>query len=87
MARPKATSRENKTCTEEKNLFFSERVRLRRMELGLTQGQFAERLGVWQKQASELENGVFVQNAERIVEIARALETTPDYLFGFRDTP
>lgn len=87
MARPKATSKIRKTCTEEKNLFFSDKIRQRRQELGLTQGQFAERLGVWQKQASELENGVFVQNAERVVEIARALETTPDYLFGFREEP
>lgn len=87
MARPKATSRNRQSCTEEKNLFFSENVRRRREELGLTQTAFGEKVGLRQKQVSELEGGVFVQTAMRVVEIARALETTPDYLFGFRDEP
>lgn len=87
MARPKSSTKDKKTCTEERNLFFSDNIRRRRLELGITQGEFAKRLGIWQKQASELENGVFVQSADRIVEIAKALETTPDYLFGFREEP
>lgn len=83
----KVTPPKNKSYKTEETSFFSENIQRRRRELGITQGEFALRLGIWQKQVSELENGRFVESPQRVVDIARALETTPDYLFGFREEP
>lgn len=53
----------------------------------MTQMEFAEKARLHQKQVSELENGRFVEYPERIVAIARALDTDPNYLFGFTEEP
>ncbi len=66
---------------------FSRRVRDRRIQLGLNQSQLASKTGYRQAQVSAIEGGVFVENFDRLVSLSRALETTPDYLFGFREEP
>lgn len=76
-----------KSYSNEKNLIFSEKVRARRLELGLKQSDLAKMLSWKQSQVSGLEGGRFVDDAERVIAIAKALETTPNYLFGFTDEP
>ncbi len=76
-----------KSYSNERNLFFSLRVRTQRLALGLKQSDLGEKVGMTPAQISELEGGRFVSDATRVSEIARALETTPDYLFGFKDDP
>lgn len=66
---------------------FCEKARTRRMQLGLEQSNVADRTGLKQSRISELEGGKFFNDCDRIIALARALETTPDYLFGFRDEP
>ena len=66
---------------------FCQKVRIRRLEIPMTQLELAERLGESQEQVSRLEGGAFPISEEKIIALARALETTPDYLFGFRDEP
>jgi transcriptional regulator with XRE-family HTH domain len=62
-----------------------ERIRLRRTELGLTQEQLAEALGVSYQQIQKYETGANRISAGRILEIARKLSV--DVGFFFEDLP
>lgn len=64
---------------------FCQKVRERRIQLGVTQAELAARTGYGQVQISKLEGGAFPTSEERILALCSALETTPDYLFGFRE--
>ena len=76
-----------KRCDDEKTSKFFQNTVFRREELDLTQTQLALRMGIKQSQISSLENGSFIETPERLEALCRALETTPDYLFGFREKP
>ena len=78
--------KKRRSVNEKTSLFF-QKVKRRRKELRITQVQLASLLGIDQSRISALENGTFVESPERIEMLARALETTPDYLFGFREEP
>lgn len=66
---------------------FCQKIRKQRLLLEITQADLAARAGYSQRQISELEGGAFPTSEERIIALARALDTTPDYLFGFREKP
>lgn len=85
--RKSLTPNSRKGYTGKKISIFCEKARARRMELGLEQSQIAQRTGLKQSRISELEGGKFFNDCDRIIALARALETTPDYLFGFREEP
>ena len=62
------------------------RIKLRRIELGLTQDELGQRLGIKKSAVSRLES----EEADnfsigRIIKIAQALDTTPGYLTGWTD--
>jgi transcriptional regulator with XRE-family HTH domain len=59
-----------------------ERIRLRRTELGLTQEQLAEALGVSYQQIQKYETGANRISAGRIFEISRKLAVDIAYFFG-----
>ena len=62
---------------------IGERIKSRREELGLTQQQLADRLGYKSKSAiNKIELGVNDIAQKRIVDFAKALNTTIEYLFG-----
>ena len=52
----------------------------RRMELGITQQQLAEKVGCYAKDVSRWENGVFVPHVETMLKIATVLDCTIDDL-------
>ena len=85
--RKPSTPEKRKGYTGKKISIFFERALARRMELGLNQTVIAERMQVHQTRISEIEGGQFPNDPERIIALAYALETSPDYLFGFRDEP
>jgi transcriptional regulator with XRE-family HTH domain len=58
------------------------RVRQRRVELGLTQQQLAEQIGVTYQQAHKYETGINRISAGRLYQIAQALGTDVNYFFG-----
>lgn len=58
-----------------------ERIRLRRTELGLTQEQLAEALGVSYQQIQKYETGANRISAGRMLEIARKLAVDVGFLF------
>lgn len=61
------------------------RIHDRREQLGLTQEQLGELIGKDQKQVWRYEAGKQIPSAETLVQLARALETTTDYLVGESD--
>lgn len=63
-----------------------DRIKFRRKELGLTQIQLAERLGLTSKAAiSTVENNKEDMTLDRIERYANALNTTPQYLMGWSE--
>ena len=53
----------------------------RRAELGLTQAELAERVGVTRKTVNTVENGVFVPSALLALKLAEALSVPVEELF------
>jgi transcriptional regulator with XRE-family HTH domain len=58
---------------------FAKRVKARRIELELTQGELAIRSGIKQSDISKIENSKILQPAG-ILGLARALKCNPDWL-------
>ncbi len=62
------------------------RIKARRQELRMTQDQLAEKIGYHGKSSiSHIEKGDFDMSQSKIVAIAEALQTTPDYILGLKD--
>jgi putative transcriptional regulator len=53
----------------------------RRTELGLTQAELAERVGVTRKTVNTVENGVFTPSTTLALKLAEALDRTVEQLF------
>ena len=56
-----------------------------RAEVGLTQAELAERVGVTRKTINTVENGVFVPSTVLSLKLARALGVTVEALFQLPD--
>src|SRR5215469_10650240 len=76
MAKPK---RGRSTATVDDHV--GERIRERRIMLGLTQQQLAELIGVTYQQAHKYERGINRVSAGRLYEIARVLNTPITYFY------
>ncbi len=64
------------------------RVKRRRMALGWSQTQLAERMHMPQGHISRLERGKYAAvNPEKLVTLAQMLSTTTDYLLGLSKDP
>lgn len=57
-----------------------ERIKMRRNELGWTQEQLAQKAGISKSFLSDLENGKRSVSAENLLDIARVLNLSLDYL-------
>ena len=67
---------------------LGERIKNRRLELGLSQTDLALRLGYKSKvSVSNAENDRDDMTTTRIEKYAKALHVTPAYLMGWEDTP
>ena len=60
---------------------IGERIKRRREELGLTQEQFAEQLGLTTNYISTIERGASFPRYEKLVAIINGLETSADAIF------
>jgi putative transcriptional regulator len=56
----------------------------RRSELGLTQAELAERVGVTRKTVNTVENGVFTPSATLAIKLAGALGLSVEELFWIK---
>jgi transcriptional regulator with XRE-family HTH domain len=61
--------------------YVGERIRFRRNLLGVTQTEMADRIGVTFQQLQKYEKGVNRIGASRLMQICKALEVTPEWLF------
>lgn len=65
---------------------FSQRVRQRRIELGMTQDELAKKMGYSSRSSiNKIENGRNVTQ-KIIVKLANVLQTTPSYLMGWEQS-
>jgi len=60
---------------------LANRIKEKRGELGLTQAELAERVGVTRKTVNTVENGVFVPSALLAMKLAEALSVSVEELF------
>ena len=60
---------------------LANRLKDRRTELGLTQAELAERVGVTRKTVNTVENGVFTPSTILALKLAEALDRTVEQLF------
>lgn len=67
------------------NLILSKRIRELRLEAGLTQAQFGERISVSQDTVSLWEKGKSAPTVECLNLICRTFCASADYLLGLKD--
>ena len=68
----------------EVNKMIGKNIRRRRIELGLSQEELAERCGFKSKSSiNKMESGAQGLPQSKIVAVAKALETTPGYIMGW----
>lgn len=60
-------------------------LKQRRTELGLTQAELAELVGVTRKTVNTVENSVFTPSALLAIKLARALNVPVEELFGIEN--
>jgi transcriptional regulator with XRE-family HTH domain len=73
---------------EARRLRFGDRVRRRRMAMGIMQVELARRAGLPQTQVSKVEKGQYqAMNLTALVQLAQALKTSTDFLLGLSDDP
>jgi putative transcriptional regulator len=60
---------------------LANRLKVRRGELGMTQAELAERVGVTRKTVNTVENGVFVPSTPLAIKLAEALGLSVEQLF------
>jgi len=65
----------------------SNRIRLRRIQLGMSQEELAFKIGTSQKQISRYERNESDFTGRVLSKLADALNTTADYLLGHTDSP
>ena len=65
---------------------FGERVKNRRLELGISQAELSRRAGYTSRSTiGKIEGGESDVSRDKIVSLAKALKTTPAYLMGWDD--
>ena len=60
---------------------LANRIKERRTDLGLTQAELAEKVGVTRKTVNTVENGVFTPSATLAIKLSQALGVTVEQLF------
>ena len=71
----------------ELSMVQAERVKRRRMSLGLSQTALAEQTGIPIPNLNRIEHGRQSIYIQRLADLATALHCTTDYLLGRSDTP
>jgi putative transcriptional regulator len=64
---------------------LSNRIKTRRADLGLTQAELAERVGVTRKTVNTVENGIFTPSTILALKLAEALDLKVEQLFWIEE--
>jgi transcriptional regulator with XRE-family HTH domain len=67
--------------------FMGNRLKDRRNELGMTQEQLADRVGIHKGRVSQYERNLIEPGAAILSKIAEQLNVSADYLLGLSDQP
>ena len=68
------------------DVYVGGRMRLRRVQLGMSQGALAAKIGVSFQAVQKYESGDIRISASRLYDVAQALEVTPGFFFeGYPD--
>lgn len=65
---------------------FNERLKMLRYEIGITQKELGEKIGVGRTTISEYESGKIVPKQDGLIKIAEYFNVSVDYLTGITDT-
>jgi transcriptional regulator with XRE-family HTH domain len=68
-------------------VLLGERVRRQRMARGLTQTELANQTGIPIPNLSRIEHGRQSNYIERLIDLAKTLNVSADYLLGLTDDP
>lgn len=68
-------------------MWDGKRIAQRRVQLHMSQEELAAAVGTNQKQISRYENNVNSPTGEVLISLAKALETTADWLLGLNNDP
>src|SRR5690349_6284735 len=79
---PRSRVGAGRSRAQDTDRYVGQRMRERRVMLGLTQQQMAELIGVTYQQAHKYETGANRVSAGRLYRIAQALAVEVDYFFG-----
>ena len=66
---------------------FGQRIKLLRLQKGLSQASLAQVLGVTPTQVSDIEKGKTTTSLDRLVILCQTLDVSADYLLGLRESP
>jgi putative transcriptional regulator len=64
---------------------LSNRIKTRRADLGLTQAELAERVGVTRKTVNTVENGIFTPSTILAIKLAEALDLKVEQMFWIEE--
>ena len=64
---------------------LANRIKERRGELGLTQAELAERVGVTRKTVNTVENSIFTPSTMLALKLAESLDLTVEQLFWIEE--
>lgn len=67
--------------------FRGDRLRRRRLDLGISQEELASQLQTVQNHISRLETGKVEPSTDMLERLSKALNTSVDYLMGLADSP
>ena len=79
--------RKDAPSSQTENSIFAQRLRQTMEQMKMTQGDLAKEIGVQRQTVSLYTLGQSSPDAERLILIANALKTTPNYLLGFTEDP
>ncbi len=85
LAKPAASARRGRGGVQDLDREVAARLRQRRVEMGLTQQQLAELIGVTYQQAHKYERGLNRISAGRLFEIAQVLDVPVSFFFDDTD--
>ena len=79
--------RKDAPSSQTENSIFAQRLRQTMEQMKMTQVDLAKEIGVQRQTVSLYTLGQSSPDAERLILIANALKTTPNYLLGFTEDP
>ena len=83
-AKPKRRPHRKQRSVTKDDVDIGMRIRLRRLELGISQQKLGKALGVTFQQIQKYEQGTSRISGGRLSELCRVLQVDPNYLFGWQ---